>query len=402
MVTMHRLIGLLLTLWIAAPAQAQEIAVLDFDAYDLTYDEAMLVSTGLRDAFLAEGSFYPLADYDIGERLTQGQGDALTQARTLLADARSDLNLGSVQGALGKIEDALVLHQSTGSQWARRAELADCHFYAAVALSKQGRQTEMLRHLKETLYLYPGYPEIRAPGGLSSTLRSGFGRASDELAGEKRRVPSTDDIVAVASRIAVDAVVVGFVTADGAVYARLIANGELAGESKVLAEIVPPMPGDPIYGDMAAELLSGVSAPVGGAMGAYATADVSDLGTTGDPDYSDGFDYEIPDFSAPLPEPEEEEEEATEDDQRMASTKRSRTPRARKGTAKISSGRRVRYDDGPVTRTWWFWTATGAVVLGGGTAAAVVVLSDEGPTDEPVDEPVNDESAWSLNLETGE
>ena len=414
MATMHRLIGLLCALFLSLPAQAQEVAVLDFDAYGLSFDDAKLVATGLQDAFLAEGQFYPLADYDIGDRLSAGQDDALFQARQLLSEARTDLNLGSASTALRKLEDALALHQSTGSQWARRPELADCHYYAAVALSKQGRTSDMLRHLKETLYLYPGYPEARAPGGMSGTLSSGFQRAADELAQEKRRVPSTADIAEVGNRLQVDAVVVGFVTSDRALYARLVANGEVAGESKVMAEVVPPMPGDPVYSDMAIELGSGVASSGGSSFGgsAYSADPVMggsyDVGSMGTGDAEPSFDepdfYDIPDFGDPLPETEETEEEAEEqDDGRMAtSTKKKRTPKARRGTAKISSGKRVRYDDGPVTGKWWFWTATGAVVVGGGTAATIVVLNSQDAGDEPTDEPVNDEVAWSLNLETGE
>lgn len=410
MVTMHRLIGLVCAFLFCLPAQAQEVAVLDFDAYGLSFDEAQLVSTGLRDAFLAEGQFYPLADYDIGDRLTAGQETSLTQARQLLSEARADLNLGSASSALRKLEDALALHQATGSQWARRAELADCHYYAAVALSKQGRQSEMLQHLKETLYLYPGYPEVRAPGGMSGTISGGFQRASDELAQDKRRVPSTADIAEVASRLQADAVVVGFVTVEGALYARLIANGEVAGESKVVTEIVPPMPGDPVYSDMAIELASGVAPSSGGSFGGGyddgfmgGQSDVSSMGTSSEPTFDEpDFSYDIPDFD-PTPTPEEAEEEEEQSGRMAQSTsKKKRTPKARRGTAKISSGKRVRYDDGPVTSKWWFWTATGAVVVGGGTAATVVVLNNQDTTDEPIDESVNDEAAWSLNLETGD
>jgi hypothetical protein len=119
------------------------------------------------------------------------------------------------------------------------------------------------------------------------------------------------------------------------------------------------------------------------------TSDVSAMGTetySSKPSFSEPTFYDIPGFDVAV---ETVEEEADQRGEASGALKvgKTRQPKARKGKTKITSGRRVRYDDEKITKKWWFWTAAGAVIVGGGTAAAVVALSDDGSgSDEPIDE----------------
>ena len=80
-------VHLLLLLGICNTARAAEIAVLDFDSFGMTHDDATLISQGFRDAFLEDGRFFPLEGYDISDRLGAGREADLSQARSLVADA---------------------------------------------------------------------------------------------------------------------------------------------------------------------------------------------------------------------------------------------------------------------------------------------------------------------------
>ena len=66
-------IHLLLLLGFCNTVRAAEIAVLDFDSFGMTHDDATLISQGFRDAFLEEGRFFPLEGYDISDRLGSGR-----------------------------------------------------------------------------------------------------------------------------------------------------------------------------------------------------------------------------------------------------------------------------------------------------------------------------------------
>ncbi len=134
-----------------APALAQDVAVLEFDGYGVPYDQITRLSRGLQDAFLDEGSYTPVDEFALADRLSAGRASDISEARKLISEARKSLDLGNAAGALRNLEDALRLHEGAGSHIARRPELADAHYLAGDALLRLGRSYDAERH-----FVWPG------------------------------------------------------------------------------------------------------------------------------------------------------------------------------------------------------------------------------------------------------
>jgi len=370
------------------------VAVLDFDAYGPSWEEAQLVAQGLRDGFLEDGRFDPLASYEIAERLSKGHEEELRQARQLLTDARRQLDAGKKTEALRMLAEVLSLHETAGSRFGRRSELADTHYYLAIGLQKSGRSTEAVQHLVEVLYLYPGYDEdrARAPSG---TIKSLFGRARTQLRSDAPRTMPPNEMQVLSDRLGVACVIAGWVDASNRATVRLY------GKSKVLAEEVLAVgapvaePGDAIYADFAAGLSVTLEAFAGqlGIVG-QSPFEVEEKSSSGDRDLD--FD-QLPTFD------DKNSGESEGDSQGESTTKqaskttvrkaRVRTPKTKK-KVKVRAGGGVRYEQ-PLTRRWWFWTAS-AVVVGGGGYYLYTVLSND-PV-EPGDGV--DEGAFDLSVDT--
>ena len=168
-------------------------------------DPATHLSHGLQDAFLSDGTYTPVDEFALADRLSAGRTSDLSEARKLISQARKSLDLGNAAGALRNLEDALRLHEGAGSTIARRPELADAHYLAGEALLRLGRGYDAERHFVDTLYLYPGYPDLRARG-LSGTARNVFNRAAATVASADPRMPTTADLEGLSRALGVAAI----------------------------------------------------------------------------------------------------------------------------------------------------------------------------------------------------
>lgn len=341
-----------------APALALDVAVLPFDGYGpIPYDEVQLGSQGFRDAFLEDGTHFPLSEYDIANRVASGHEDDIAEARRQVARARTSLDKGQPAAALSSLSTAMQLHDRSGSAWVRRPELADIHFFMGQALLASGRRTEAVASFTEALYLYPAYPEARAPV-LDSQAESAFAEAAQLLEEAPKRQPSLSELASLGQVLGAELVVVGDVDLSGSVSATLVQDGRVIGEVTRSMMVVPPYPGEPIYVEMVRELLGEqVSAPV---------AVIED--EPDDPYYDlDAFTDE------PVREPRVREPVfGRQDDDSV-------------GTISGAKKRAPRANDKKLTQQWWFWTAAVAVV-GGGTGTLVWLNVDSAaPTDETVE-----------------
>ena len=390
-------------------AQASTVAVLEFDGYGVSYDDASLVSQGLRDAFL-ETSWLPLSDFDIADRLSAGHEGDISSARRLVSDARGALERGQASTALSKLRQAQKLHVAAGSETGRRPEMADVSFFLAKAYLSLGRRSDAKKALVECLYLFPGYPDHRAPS-MSSGLRSLFGEAARQIENSPRRVLSSEDAAILQDRLDADALVVGYLTADGTVYARFTRNTTITAEiSKTSAE-VPPFPGQPIYGQLVRELVGeGGSVVVAPDYGADATPYADDGFDSGSSYGAGGDDFaalptfeEEDDFAPPPPEEESRSIRSpmTDPPPPEPSERESGFRTTTDKDARIRTTGRMKYDTGPITHQPWFWgVIAGGVVVGGGVAA-VVVLAGDGGGDTDDDSGSSDATSYTLTLETG-
>lgn len=374
------------------PVRAGEVAVLDFDSFGLNYDDAALVSQGFRDAFLEQGTFFPLEGYDITDRLSEGHEEDVAKARKLVADARVYLNEGRASEAVGMLEEAERLHQQAGSTHARRAQIADVYFFMAQAQLRLGRSSVANQSFTQMLNAYPGYAEIRA-GNVVASVKAGMARAKLARGNAPKALMTVSAGDGLARRLRVQAVVVGVVDASGSLHVRLTQDGRIEGEIRRTLESMPPFPGDPVYTDMVREL----TLNVGNSGGFAPPPDFSSSAST-------GF-VNPPDFNEPPPddsslEPNSVEVQPINDDSpglpqsigkdRIAwwqFWKKEGTP----VTGRINVAGRMR----PITQEWWFWAATGTVVVGG-TTAAVFLLYDG--SEEPETGVVS--TSYTLSIET--
>lgn len=338
-------------------AYALDVAVLAFDGYGaIPYDEVQLGSQGFRDAFLEEGSHFPLSEYDIANRVASGHEQDIAEARRLVAQARTSLDKGQPSSALSALSEALELHEASGSQWARRPEVADIHFFLGQALIKSGRRTEAVASFVEALYLYPAYTEARAPV-LNRTTESALIEAAQVLDESPHRQPSMRELEALSDTLRAELLVVGEVDLAGTISATLVRDGRVVGEVRREMMVVPPYPGEPIYVEMVEELLGGTPS----------VAVVDEL-----PPVVEDVYYDLDEFETDTP--RERQPLFGRDDEEAV------------GTISGASKRAPRGNNKKLTQQWWFWTAAVAVV-GGGTGAIVWLNVDgsDGTSTETVE-----------------
>lgn len=363
-----------------SPAMAGEIAVLDFDGYGVSHDDAILVSQGFRDALLESGVFFPIESYDITERYMVGYEEDISRARELVGVGRKYLDSGNLAGALKQFDAARELHQRAGSPLARRPEAADVEYFIGLTYLRQGRTTQAQSAIETTLRLYPGYDTYRA-GQKSSQVDSAFERARANIMSGKKVLLEPDEASQIANRLGVSAVLSGYIDVEGVIYARLIEGSRVLNELTWTVEEIPPFPGDPLYGRFVADITAGAL---------DSTSSANFTTQRGFPEAGSDAEFdELPEFEA-------QDQPAQQNSRRPAPTNvaqdpsfrqkvegffRSRDTSSGETTAQIrQEGGRLRYNDVPITQRWWFWTATGAVTVGG-VAAAVVVAKGRGDSD---------------------
>ena len=359
-------------------AQAiQSIAVIDMDGYGVDYETAQVMTQGLRDGFLEEATFDPLSGYDISEGLTAGQGDTLPRARELLAQARTKMDSSDVSGALRLLAEVLSLHESAWSWVGRRPELADAHYFTAVALNKLGRTTEAVDHLVECIYLYPGYDQGRAVGSVA-TMTSLFVRARAQLEEAERRTVPGSRVATIGERLGAAYVVTGYLVADGTVHVSLFQDGRLVTESTEYATELPLYPGDPFFYDLAVLLVGGESTS-----GGFAPSGPPSHSSTTEPEFGDF--HEIP--TVVPGSTSSSSSIGTSDgghltDQGSAYDS-SRRPRSRRGEHTMKG---IRYERKPVAETWWFWTGVTVAVAGGGVGLYMLLREDAVVATDPLEQ----------------
>ncbi|MCB9760175.1 MAG: tetratricopeptide repeat protein [Alphaproteobacteria bacterium] len=245
-----------LTLLLGAPAQASEVAVLDFDGRGVSFDEASQAAQGVRDALLEDGRWRPLSAFEVADRFAEGR--PLAEARARVSEARAALDAGDFSRGLKLLGEALGLHADAGSDLARRPEMADVHYFTGLALLELGRHPEAIAQLTEALRLCPGYPEHRAPR-LTPAARAAFDEAAEQLLASPMILPDEETLAALAERLGVDAIVAGAVEPTG-VRLRLVADGRVLDAARPLDGWVP-LPGDALYAELIADLQSGGAPP---------------------------------------------------------------------------------------------------------------------------------------------
>ena len=383
-------IHLLLLLGFCNTVRAAEIAVLDFDSFGMTHDDASLISQGFRDAFLEEGRFFPLEGYDISDRLGMGREADLSQARSLVGDARTKLNAGQATQAIEILHEAERLHLSAGSHVARRAQLSDVYFFMGQAQLRMNQSREAHASFVKMLQTYPGYLETRA-GNVSSGVSRAVEKAKAERAQRDRELLDVAAVQAISRRLQVPALVVGVVDSNGQLKVRFFQNGRIQGEIQRVLQDMPPFPGDPVYLDMIKELTLNATA-VGSSRGSFQEPpSFGGQNTSSGSSGQGGFDQ--PNFDAPPPVADGQDEQR-DSTPLPDSIGKERTdwwkfwknwsrPTRPPATGQINVGGRSHL---PVTQRWWFWGATGAIVVGGGVTAAVLLVQSDGP-DGPRDGP---------------
>ncbi len=355
-------------LLISSEVGAVEVAVLDFDGYGVDFDDASLVSQGMRDAFLEEGTFFPLESFDITERLAVGRESNVSQARELVGQARVAMSSGSHGRGIALLDQARALHEEVGSAMARRSELADIHYFQGEAYAALGQRSKALRAFEQCLWLYPGYLESRARGGASSQVVALVTEAAQGQENAERRMLSPQEAGVVANRLRVGAVVSGYVESGGRLHARMVQGDRVIGELTQVLEDFPPFPGDPVYFQLVTSLLEGASTPGG------ASVSSSSVFTGGEGEMGGGFE-EMPEFD----EPQQQQVRPPPPPRPVAKKRRWEIPFFRQRTYKTGSTTvRIRQEGvrstKPVTERWWFWPVTGVAAAGAGTTAAVLVV----------------------------
>lgn len=370
------------------------IAVLDLDGYGVSYDSVQVMSQGVRDGFLEVGDFDPISGYQIADLMAAGFEEDLKNSRSLLAEARLDADSGNVSTALRKLDQVLAMHERARSWVGRRPELADAHYFTAVALARAGRNSEALDHLKEVLYLYPAYEVSRAVSP-TPAIRSLFDQANREItAAGPRNLPGTL-VSAVGKQIGTTNVVHGYVLADGTLCLRMYRDGTVVSEVKGRLAEIPLQPGDPNYAEIATRLTAGGSGSSGSRTTASRPTTTSPTTSSAD---SQGF-YDLPPIDS-----EEEEALAAEDsagiEEEAAEKQKVSKEKARKNkpAGRIHGGNSIRVGREPITRRWWFWVGLTAIV-GGGAGYYVYTQIDttEGSGDPDQRHPPRD--AYGVELE---
>ena len=356
-----------LMVWLAGMpsglAATPRIAVLDLDGYGVDFEATQMMSQGVRDGFLEEGVYDPLDGYQIGDLVSEGHVDDLREARKLLAEARLKVASGQATSALSDLARVLEIHEAANSWVARRAELADAHYFTAVALARSGRSGDALSHIVETLYLYPGYDTDRAMNPASS-IQSLFKDAYQAIANQDPHAYSGAELAGVGRLLGTPNVVVGFIRGDGTVELRLYRDGQLEAELVDTVSEIPLPPGDSYYAELARRLAG--SGPPATTYSSVSTASSSST--------DDGFvDVPFVEFEDDL-----DEIEVGETSVQGAEEKPRRLSRNQRKVGKIKTTGGIRYGK-PVYQRWWFWTAIGVAAVGGGVYLYHYLQEDEEP-----------------------
>lgn len=349
-------------IWLFGVASAATVAVIDFDGYGVSFEDAQTATQGVRDAFLEGGALDPLSGSDIADGVAKGADADLRHARELVAEARGRYRSGDASGALTLLTEALEMHRRALSDVGRRPELADAHYLLGLCLIKVGRASDARAHMVEATWLFPRYAKDRAsdvPAAAAEML------AAAEAARTPRRARTTDQVATIAAGLAVDFVVTGSIEADGRVRTRLYAAERLVDEATATLSELPVLPIDDAYGVIARELAGAVGAAPEPVLGPVpAAAAISE-------EEAEDLDREASGDPAPPTVVAEESGPRT-------------------GKTRIRDAGAMRYDH-PVTETWWFWTAVVVVASGGGAALGVALY-------EPPVETVVVPDTWSVSV----
>lgn len=235
------------------PADAATVAVLSFDAYGPSAEDADTVTQGLRDAFLAEEGLNPLTATDIAAGLTGPHAADLATARDRIAEARRDYQAHDAEAALPILEEGLDLHYQAHSEESRRAELADAWYLKALCAYATGDDAGAQEAFGEATFLFPKYIKDRAtslPSGAIGTAAA----AQAAMETGRKRLRSLDYVQEVGSTLGVEYVVVGWVGGDGTVAARIYEGGKLVGEERTKLSEMPALPVDDAFATLAAAL----------------------------------------------------------------------------------------------------------------------------------------------------
>ncbi len=370
----------LLFLLLPHEAAASTVAVFDLDGIGVSHDTTQNITQGLRDGFLEQGRLDPLTGYQIGELLASGQEDRISQARELMAHARQQIDSGNIDAALNSLSQAMEIHEAAYSWVARKPELADVHYFTALALIRWGRTDNALAHLVQAFSLYPGYGQDRAVSP-PAALQKLFVRAEQQVRNTDQSAQLQDHVDRICDLLGTDYLVLGTVEAGRTVELELLRRGELLNEvSEPLPEL-PIYPGDEFFLDLVEQLLNGLSI-------------VGTIGTSPSPVAQQPVQSESSFHALPeLEQPEETQEQTTV----PVVTSRTGTNRSRKRIGKIkATGGAIRYHQ-PIYRRWWFWTGVGVLATGGGVAVYVIYQDNY---QEPESSPASDSYSVVVELST--
>ena len=245
---------------LVAAAWAASVAVVDFDGYGVSTEDARIVSEDLRVALLARGVLDPLSGEDMADGASRGQDAALRRARELVAEGRRAMAAEDPDAAVAAVEEALALHATARSAVGHREELADAWVLFGSGLLELGRGGEAYGAFTEAVGVYPGYAAARGSGvspGVAELLRAADA-ARAEAAREDR---DGAEVARIAEALQVDFVVTGWVSGDGRMRALLWRNGRAVGDAEGILSDVPPPSSDATVREVARVLTSAAAPP---------------------------------------------------------------------------------------------------------------------------------------------
>ena len=359
-------------------AVAGEVAVLQFDGYGVSFDDASLVSEGIRSAFLEVGDYFPVEAWDFSERMADSSDPTLREARAKYAEGVVEFRSGRHRSAITSFEASVAAHMRVGSNYARREQLSDVYFHLGRAQYQVGDRSGAGESFEQVARLYPQYLETRhrsSGDSLSGSVRSALNNAAVEVETAPRTLPSESEIQEIVSNINVDALVVGYISQDGQIFAQMISGGRLVGDVNEVTQDVPPFPGDPLFITMVESMLrgvGGVETPVPVESSAqFVENPFATSGATASP---------VPVFAE-------------------QSTNQRPPERCVESWWQVwkscETAGPLTYASRPITEEWWFWTVSGVAVVGGGAYA----WSRWAPEPEDPEDVIVDGNSYTLNVD---